>query len=164
MKGLVVFAVVGVGIGLGGYWVMGNYLMADHGQLIGFACGNPSGENLQLQVVVSGGMVRSDPPKFKAVNDMVIELWDEWIRDHYILTDSSGQRVDFFRQHFGNLIPSGKVGTPNSYLLAMVKPGEAYTFEYVPKLSEGKRYRHSFTVGDDGLPYKRVNFEFVKEG
>lgn len=158
MKGLITFAVVAIVLVLAGYYAMGVYMSSDSGELIAFACGNPQGETQELQIVVPIALPIRIPPRVNAGNGFV--FWDEWMQEHYVITSSTGERVPLVRRFAGNLIPSAKVGTPDSYLIGTVKTGVQYTFDFVP--AEGKHYRHVFVAAAGGLPFRRENFELVK--
>ena len=160
MKGLVIFAVVACLFVVAGYYVMGAYLVADSGELIAFACGNPNGEMHQIQIAIPIAFPSREPPRVDMETGYV--HWPEWIDQHYILTTTAGQRVPLVRTNAANLLPDAKVGTPDSYLVGDVKAGVEYQFDFVPSLAEGKHYRRTFTVGSEGVPFRRENFTLVK--
>jgi len=160
MKGLVTLAVIGVIVGFGFYALSGYTLAADHGEFVAFVCGSIAGGPLKIQIVVEGPMVRHDPPRSHP--ETLQPLWPEWIDEHFTLTTKAGEPVPLKRQHHGNLMPSGKAGTPDSYLEGVWPAVGGYVVEFVPKLSEGKRYRAEFAVQEDGRPYERAVLALVK--
>jgi len=161
MKGLITFAVVAGILVIAGYYVMGAYLVSDSGEQIAFACGNPNGDTQEIQIVVPIAFPHREGPKR---SEHGVLLWDEWIADHWIVTAKSGDRVELKRQGAGNLCPDAKVGTPDCFLVGQVKTGESYTFDFVPSLAEGKRYRREFTVAPEGVPFGRVTFKLADQG
>ena len=160
MKGLVTLAVIGVVIVGVGYWGMSSWVASDPGQMIAFACGNPEGDSVAIQIAVPIALVHLEQPRL----EHGVLLWDEWIAKHWIIRSTAGEMVELNRVHFSNLIPEHKVGTPDSYLVGKLHVGTEYQFDYIPRLAEGKRYRHTFTAAPDGLPFARVTFELVEEG
>ena len=163
MKGLIWLTVISVVVVWAAYAGLGLKLGEDSGQMIGFACGNPMNDKVQLQIVIAMGMTRKDPPRSEATKQGLYVDWENWIADHFILRSAAGETIELQRQHFGNLIPSAKVGTPDSYLIGFLIPGETYTLDYCPVLADGKYYRHTFTPTNTGLPYQRATFALVEE-
>lgn len=155
MKGLVITAIVLGGLVLAGYVGLGKLMAADTDVMLAMAAGNPSADQLQLQIVIAPLTVKRDPPEIKRAGDIVVENWDKWIDDHFTLTDESGERMRLDRKHFGNLIPERKVGTPDSYLHSYLTIGKTYTLEFVPVISEGKRYRCTLNARASGIPFER---------
>lgn len=162
MKGLITLAVLAGLFVTGAYWFIGKYVTSDTGEMIAFACGNPNGEQQEIQIAIPIAFPRREPPRTNPENGYV--FWDEWILEHYAVIASTGERVTLVRQHNANLLPDAKVGTPDSYLVGNVKTGVEYRFDFMPSLAEGKCYRRVFTVGADGVPFRRENFELVKGG
>jgi hypothetical protein len=159
MKGLITFAVIAGILVTAGYFVMGAYLAADPGQLIAFACGNPNEDRQEIQVVVPIAFPMREGPK---LSENGVLLWEEWIADHWIITSQDGERIELKRRGAGNLCPDAKIGTPDCFLIGMLKTGTSYTFDFVPSLAEGKRYRREFTLGEAGVPFARENFALIQ--
>ena len=72
--------------------------------------------------------------------------WDEWVSDHFTLADASGNRVPLRRSNFSRLIGEPTAGTPEFFLIGVVKPGTRYTLDYLPVRSEFTFYRYAFTA------------------
>ena len=152
LVGLVVFAAIVVGLG---YWAMGT-LLADESILIGYACGNPNEEKQEIQIFVAMATPHQDPPKLRPDGN---RDWPRWVKEHFIVTASNGDVVELDRKSFANLIPS--VGTEDSFLVGWVRTGETYTFDFVPVVGEKTRYRKTFTVAAEGVPFCRERFDPV---
>lgn len=162
MKSLVVLGVLAFLVLIGFLGWLQYESNRDKGHLIAFACGNPRGELLELQIVVSMRTVRLDPLERK--EDGRFQTWREWVEEHFELRDAAGSVVPLKRAHFANLIPQAKVGTPDSYLLADLKPGTDYSLDYRPiGPIEGKSYRITFNTGTDGVPFARQQLDLVPE-
>ncbi|HNO76968.1 MAG TPA: hypothetical protein PKN33_02825 [Phycisphaerae bacterium] len=162
MKGLVTFAVIAGILVLGGYYGLGSMLSSGPDHMVAFACGKSDGQTVEIQIAIPIAMVRIDPPKVEFVGNSSVELWDEWIPEHFNLRTGSSEPVVLERGHFASLIPDHKVGTPDSYLTGRLEIGKPYVFDYTPKVSEGKTYRFEFTPTEDGPPFAREIFEPVK--
>ena len=122
MKGLIWLTVISVVVVWAAYAGLGLKLGEDPGQMIGYACGNPMNNKIQVQIVIAMGMTRKDPPKSEGTKQGLYVDWENWIADHFILRSEGGETIELQRQHFGNLIPSAKVGTPDSYLVGFINP------------------------------------------
>ena len=162
MKSLVVLAVLAFVVLVGFIFWLQYEGDRDKGHLVALACGNPRGDVLELQVVVSMRMVRLDPLKLK--ENGKFQTMREWVEEHFELRDAAGAIVPLKREHFANLIPQAKVGTPDSYLLVDLKPSTDYSLDYRPiGPIEGKSYRVTFNTGTEGLPFARQQLDLVPE-
>ncbi len=162
VKGLIWLGVIGVIIGFAFYGGVGKMLHDDPGQYLAMACGNPDGGTVEFQVAIGLLTVRRDPPRLMHGKHGAVEQWDDWISAHYTLRDQSGNEMTLERSNFGNLLPSAKVGTPDSYLRCRIPAPGTYTFDFVPVVSEEKRYRCDFTCEADGRPYERIQLALVE--
>jgi len=162
MKQLVILSVVIlVACGIAYVWMQHEW-SKDQGHLVGMAVGNPQDGELELHVVVSMAMVRADvvPTAGRAG----AQQWGQWIREHFELRDSAGKDVTFAREGHSNLISDQKAFNPEFFLRARLRARETYTFDYIPVKSEGRHYRHTFTVPAEGLSFHRAQFDPVRPG
>ncbi|UCD28387.1 MAG: hypothetical protein JSV03_15085 [Planctomycetota bacterium] len=136
--GLLIFLAVLV------YWMSVYAGGEDVGIPIAIACGHPSEGEIEMHVVV--GVVMANQDRMKK-DDEKIKPWPEWIKDHFILTDSLGNRLELNRQNHSSLIkPHEIVGTQEFFMVAKLKTGQSYSFDYIPDIDESQRYRHQFTA------------------
>ncbi len=162
MKGLIGIAIVGV-LAVGGFIYLNESMQAGQGTTIAYAVGNPNGDTQEIHVLVAPLTTMRDKRKHNEVHDRV-QTWDEWIRDHYVLLASNGDRVELIRRSSSSLISSQKArAAPEFYLVGTVKTGESYMFDFKPIVSESELFRDKFTVSQDGVPFKRKNFKPVVE-
>ena len=108
--------------------------------------------------VVGITMPKIDPPKLKG---LTLD-WEGWISNHFECKDESGTAVFFRKIGFSKSIPSQVAGIEEFFILGYVKPGAKYVFEYIPILSEPKRYRYVFTAPTGAKEGERVAFMEVE--
>jgi hypothetical protein len=76
--------------------------------------------------------------------------WDDWIRDHFSLTDSAGKKVTLRRQSNSKVIKAHEVaqmvGTEEFFIAANLKVGQTYTLDYIGDLTTHKTYRCEVTA------------------
>ena len=160
MKGLIGLFAVGI-VGCVGYLVMTRYMTQDQGQMIGYAIGNPDGEEMEIHVVVSGRITRTNPVRVDLMTG--IQYWDEWVEEHYELRGGDGTRVPLRRMGYSSLIPDLEAGgTPDSFLIGKVRKGVTYTFDVILNKAGSPRYRNTFIVPPEGVELVREIFEPVR--
>ncbi len=160
MKGLIVLVLIGVAVVVGFIW-SASRMSADPGRTIALVFGVPDEETIEIHAAVAPGMVAAEGPRMDRNGNV---LWDEWIAEHFDLRDEAGDKVPMHRRNFSDLIPANKVvGTPEFYVAAKLRIGGRYTFDYIPLVRVGKRYRHTFTAPEDDTSVKRPNFGPVSE-
>ena len=161
MKGLIAAAILGV-LAVGGFFLLSESMEAGQGTTIAYAVGNPNGDTQEIHVVVAPLTTMQDPPGYDEIHDRA-QTWGEWIVEHYVLLASNGDRVELIRRSSSSLISDQKArGAPEFYMVGTVKTGESYMFDFIPIVGEPERFRDKFTVSQDGVPFKRKNFEPVK--
>ncbi len=135
----------------------GMYLMnRDSGILMGYAVSPPNdSKQCELQVVVPMLMAKSDPPPFGATGK---PDWNQWLADHFHLTDASGNKVTFRKGGFKTKqITELQSGSAEFIALADIDAGQSYTFAITPILHENKTYAR--TIDGAAKEFKRVNFD-----
>ncbi len=156
MKAVIVGLVIVAAVG-GAFYYFFAAVNADPGFAIPLAIGAPVAGEVELNVAVSMLMPRREGPKLGNAG----LLWDEWVADHFDLRDESGNKIPLIRSNFSQLIPDRKAGgTPEFFLTTKLKPGQRYTFDYIPFVP-APRYRYAFTapiapkeaVWEDFKPY-----------
>lgn len=156
MKGVVGLAVL-VGVGAGGWWAFKGVVTHDT-HAIPIAFGFPDDRTIEMQAIASMGMTVTEGPKADPKTGK--PKWEEWVEEHFELRDAGGARVKLSLVSHSDLIPKHKVlGTPEGYLVGRLEKGTSYTFDYIPKRAEAKRYRHAFTAPAADKEVERVAFE-----
>lgn len=157
MKALVALVVIGGIVCLGGWWIMSE-ATKDPGVPIAIAFGNPKGQEIELHVVVAMGMTSTERPSTNLRTGAV--EWGEWVDEHFDLHAESGDKVPLKFRNGSELIPAHKAGgVPEGYLFGKVRPDTKYTFDYIPKAAESKRYRYVFAAPAEPLSIQRVTFK-----
>jgi hypothetical protein len=159
MKKLVVWTLVGTALCFVGLVWLNRARSKDPGYLIGFALGNPSGDSVELHVVVSAGMTGGDNSGAGGAGDTAAV--EQWINHHFVLRDSSGQAMPLRQIAASSLISERQAHDPAFYLVAKLRPGTTGTLDYIPSVTASKRYRHTFPVPPDSTPFQRVYFKPV---
>lgn len=156
MKALVYVALLGVAI-IAGYFVLTGEMAEEQGPLVGVAFGLPENDTIEVHLVVSGSMVRVDPPRMDLRGNI---LWDEWVEQHFQLRDEAGQPIKLIKQNASAVIPDHKAGgTPEFYLFARIKQSTKHNLSYRQVLSEGKAYQFDFTAPQEATDIRRVAFK-----
>jgi len=157
--GLAVFLVVA-------FWAMNFFfasvLTADQGRNLAVAYFEPYKGELEIQVGIGPLIPMRDPPRRTPKG---IDLWDDWVADHFQLRDAQGNEVQLKRMGTSSLFSGSKGGgDPDFVLVGAIKPETPYTFDHIPVVSEGKTYRYEFTSPADASdkPGWRI-FELVDE-
>lgn len=135
-------------------------LFEDHGVSLQIAYDALNDSEVELNLVVPITFPAIDPPR---MNEKGKITWEDWIDDHFQLYDAGDNLVPLKRSNNCRIIPRHKiVGTEEFFLKAKLKAGEDCVFEYVPKLSKGKRYRYRFTAPAGDTEVAMCRFEPTK--
>lgn len=123
------------------------------------AFGNVAGGQVEMNLVV--GIVLANVIRAKEGGQA--KTREQWIADHFVLKDSSGQPVKLTWQNNSALIKpvdvGPMVGTEECFLAGKLKPGESYTFEYIE--SPNRTCRYQFTAPAKAQKVKMYRFEPV---
>lgn len=158
MKALIALVVLAIIVTVIGFRFTNSSKIAES-KPIGIAAGKVNNGLCKLDLVVSMGMARGEGPRVKGG----VADWNEWIAEHFILTDNTGKRVEMKRANFSDLISDKDAMTPDSFLTAMIQPNVGYVLDYKPLRDDPLRYRFEVTVQNDGRPFAREFFEPVME-
>ena len=146
-------------LALGGmFWGM-QVMNADHGELIGYAIGEPDDAGVcELQVVVTTMMEIDDPPQFKPTTNSLKPDWELWGEEHLVaVDDSTGQAVTWREGRFkSDDITEAQFGNGELILLADLEAGKAYTMHYVPVAGEPRQYVQQLT--GEAKEFRRETF------
>jgi hypothetical protein len=157
MKGLLVMlalAIVFAGVVV---WWSSAQLEADPGEYIALAFGNPAEDEIQIDVAVSIAMPRREGPRVDQRSGAV--YWQEWVDEHFDLRDDSAAKVRLMRSGSSRLMSDREVaGSPEFYLTGKLRPNAHYTFDYIPILADGLRYRYDFIAPGVATPMERRHF------
>ena len=143
----------------GGWWAA-NKISGQHNYWIATAFGVPHKGDIEMNAIVSRPMADLEPPRVDPETFKV--LWQEWTDRDFELRDASGMPVKItFRESTDRcIIPTGKiVGAPVGYILARLKQGTNYTFDYIPKFQEPEQYQHAFTAPTGDTSVARLPLE-----
>lgn len=108
---------------------------------IGF--GKPTETKVDMHIAVGILVPQRDPPKLKHN----ILQWDEWVSDHYSVSEVGGETLTLRRTGNSRLI--AQPGTPEFFIYCVLKPGRNYTLTHTPILAEGKTYEYTFVAPTD---------------
>src|SRR5262245_4230639 len=136
--------------GVGMWWMSAQ---KPQGELIPVGFGEASSDGIPLELAVSMFMPKREGPKLRGVIQ-----WEEWIDSHFVCRGPSGDPIKFHRANFSKSIPESVSGTPEFFIIGIVKPGVKYTFEYAPVLAEPQRLQWEFTAPAAKQPGERVMF------
>ncbi len=158
MKAIGGFGIV-LALAIMAYWFSLSAGGEDTGVDLPIAYGNVAGGQVDMDVLLGVVMAhrtrQKDPPNAQRTAD-------EWVRDHFVLTDSRGQKVPFARQSSSKLIKAHEVqqlvGTEEFFLAAKLKVGESYTFDYMLD-PQGRPYRYRFTAPAKAEKVRTCRFE-----
>lgn len=153
MKGLIVLVVIAILVAIIGFRFTSSSKTVES-KPIGVAAGKATNGVCKFDMVISMGMARGEGPRVKGG----VPDWNEWISEHFILTDNSGTRVEMKRANFSDLISDKDAMNPDSFLTAQIKPSVGYVLDYKPMRDDPRRYRFEFTVQPDGRPFSREFF------
>lgn len=159
MRGVVgLIVVLCVGVFFGSRFLSGE-AFKDRGHWLAIAFTVPANGTIQAQLGVPVSAPLNDPPE---TNSLGIQLWDKWIEDHFMLFESSGQRVPLQKMGTSAMFQKDvAAGAPDMVVWAEVKQGGQYYFEFRPRSYEPQRYRHDFAAPAEEVSVRRVSFELV---
>lgn len=122
--------------------------------------GNASDGEIEMHTNVSVLLVAMD----RDDRDLKkVKTPDEWIAAHFKLTDSAGKAVRLDRQNNSKVIkPHQVIGTQEYFVVARLKSGQQYTFDFKPRLKEPDVFRHTFTAPAKADKPMTYNFMLVK--
>ena len=156
MKKLAVVMVMLVLIGVG--WFAANKFTEFKDFQMSIAYGFPKEAEIEMHTVISMGMTALEAPTF---NPKVGGLdWDGWIANHLDLRDASGKQVHIDFLKGSDVLNTKKVpGVPVGFLLARVKQGAKYTYDYKPHMADPLKLRYEFTAPTADEPVEWCKFE-----
>ncbi len=146
-----------------GYWVAFKSGDTEGAALnIPLAFGKPTGGQVDMHVII--GVTLAAVSRGKDSMSGKGKDWNGWIKDHCRLTDSAGKPVTFRRQSTSTVIQAyeaAQMGTEEFFMVATLKVGQTYTFDYIGDLSTGKTYRCQFTAPSAAEKVALYRFEPV---
>ena len=123
------------------------------------AFGNATGGQVEMDVVVGIALANV----IRAKEGGQTKTHEQWIQDHFVLKDSSGQTVKLAWQYNSALVKpvdvGPMVGTEECFLAGKLKPGGSYTFDYIE--APGRICRYQFTTPAKAQKVKMYRFEPV---
>ncbi len=166
MKAVYIIAILLILGGLG-YWVAFKSGDTESAAVdIPLAFGKPSGGQVDMHVVI--GVTLANITRARDSMSGKDKDWNGWIKDHCVLKDSAGKPVSFTRQSSSNVIKPHEaaqmVGTEEFFMVARLKVGQTYTFDYIGDLATGKTYRCQFTAPSAAQKVQLHRFEPVMTG
>ena len=91
-------------------------------------------------------------------------LISQWVDDHYILRDESGERIRLKRHGSSSLIAKSRAAISSEFfLITTLKQGKNYALDFIPHVSEPNQYRHAFTAPSDEQDPWHMHFELFEE-
>ncbi len=145
-------AIAGIGLlallGMLGYWYATTTSDTESAAInIPLAFGNVSGPQVDMHIVVGVALANVSAAKDPSLKS---KSWDDWIRDHFSLTDSAGKKVTLRRQSSSKVIKAHEVaqvvGTEEFFIVANLKVGQRYTLDYIGDVTTRKTYRCEVTA------------------
>ncbi len=159
MKGMIGFAVLALAAGFALMTWNANEWSRDHGQWIGLAFDKPGANGvMKMHICVQQGLLMTDPPK---VTENGAVLYNEWVDDHFTLTDGQGQDIDIRRIAHSPMISDRQAMNVEFFLEARLTPGGSYTVDYIPVTTGTQRYRYEFSAPTAAQEFARENFDPV---
>jgi hypothetical protein len=156
--------IIGVLVILGvlGYWMAFRSNDTEQAAVnIPLAFGKPSGGQVDMHVVV--GVALANVTRARDSMSGKDKDWNGWIRDHCHLKDAAGKPVSFTRQSGSTVVKAHEVaqvvGTEEFFMVATLKVGQTYTFDYVGDLATGKTYRCEFTAPSKAEKVQTYRFD-----
>lgn len=95
---LVVFLVALFAIGNAVYKTVSD---RNQDRVLRVAFGVPHRDEIQLHVAVPPMVSERDPPQ---LNKYFVQLWEDWVEEHFQLVDESGKKIDLSRIGASGLI------------------------------------------------------------
>jgi len=117
------------------------------------------GEQAKLHVSVGILVIKKDG--LRRINGR-LQSWSEWTDDHFLLRDAAGEKVNFTRTNFSDILPEKIAGPFEFFLEAQLRPGQQYTLGFVPFVDDGRRFEYAFTAPTAGKEAEKVACELVE--
>jgi hypothetical protein len=162
MKALLVL--LGLALIFAGFvtWYSSRKLEQVPDEYLAMAFGEPTNDRIQMDVAVSIGMARRDPPQPDPTKGPI--NWDQWVTEHFSLRDASGAELSFTRGSMSRLMTDQEVGgSPEFFLSCKLVPNKQYTFIYRPYLTYVETFRYEFTAPAAEVPMERARFRLVEK-
>jgi len=125
------------------------------------AFGEPKDGSMEMHGIIGVVLANKSRKNEPLAKDKPVG-WNDWVKTHCILKSASGEQVPVTRTNGSNLIRSHEtqamVGTEEFFLTAKVKPGQAYTFDYIIEVPEPVTFRCQFTTPQAAEKVKRFQF------
>jgi len=144
--------IAGVGllllVGLFAFWLSRTSTDTDNAAMnIPLAFGNVAGTQVDMHIVVGIALANVSASRDPSLKP---KSWDDWMRDHFSLTDSSGKKVTLRRQTNSKVIKPHEVaqtvGTEEFFIVANLKSGQTYTLDYIASGPSATTYRCQVTA------------------
>jgi hypothetical protein len=159
MKGLAGMGLLGF-LALTAWWMTASVGDSNKYMAIQLAYGNLGKKGIEMHTNVGITMVAVDP--LKVEKDKKKNM-DDWVQEHFTLTDSSGQSLPFERRNNSNVIKAHQaLGTQEFFIVACVKPGTQYQFDYKPVAKGTQTYRYKFIAPAQPEKPATINFDLVR--
>ena len=146
-------------LAFGGMFMGMQALNADQGEMVPFAIGEVDDNNeVQLQAVITVMMKAKDPP-YQTVNPNSTTIdWAFWASEHFIVTDASGNTVDFKKHGFRSKdISENQFGGSEQIVVAQLQAGQEYDFTYVRTLGQPEKY--TLKIKAEPTEFRRKTFD-----
>jgi hypothetical protein len=151
---IVMLALIGV------IWVAANKFTEFKSFQISIAYGFPKEGEIEMHTVISMGMTALETPTFNPKTGQLD--WDAWIANHLDLRDAGGKQVHIDYMKGSDVVNTKKLpGVPEGFLLARVKQGGTYTYDYKPHMADPFKLRYEFTAPTADKPVEWCKFEKV---
>ncbi len=145
-------------LGLCGYYYFKAFIIPDETQMLSIAFGNTTDDEVELHVEVTLVMAQLDVFPYMSMNGGTD--WKAWANDHYIVKDDGGNQVEFTKRMKSNVISERDSRVvADGYLIAKLKPGAEYTFEYIPIISEPEKFLYEFSAPTEDASRVFVTFQ-----
>jgi len=123
------------------------------------AFGNVTDNEIEMHTVV--GVVIANKDRLRQ-GELKAMSWPEWISEHFVLQDASGEVLELQRTNNSKLIKQHEVvGTQEFFLVTKLEIGQDYTFDYIPEIGAAKCYRREFTAPSSPEKVRQYLFSMV---
>lgn len=111
--------------------------------------GSPTDGTIEMNAIIGISLANKSRKKEPMENGKPLG-WNDWVKTHCILKASTGEQVTVSRTNGSKLLRMHEiqqmVGTEEFFLDAKLKPGQAYTFDYIIETPETMIFRCPFTA------------------
>ena len=155
------FGGLGLLFGLGGImlWFLA-ISSGKEGMYLPIAFGNVAGNQVELNTIVGVTLAATSRAHDK---EQKYKSWDDWIDDHFVLTDATGKTFMLDRRGNSKIISrtdtTRTVCTEEFYLSATLTVGQPYVLEFIGDDESRTHYRHEFTAPAQVEKVKNVMLE-----